>query len=147
MYESGTILALKEPQSTDDFTYPYDRVQVVGQSPVQHATASGSMWAGQDAVGFVIRPLDDHGPTLDKPYGELESQYDIEAYPTDPITKEPITPENNPRNLPSPMQVLARAEAQNPPAPKRTPSPSLQDNRKSPKQVLREADTRKAGGK
>ena len=34
MYEPGTILAMREPQSTDDTPYPYDRVQVVGQSPV-----------------------------------------------------------------------------------------------------------------
>jgi hypothetical protein len=142
MYEPGTILALREPQSTDDQTYAYDRVKVVGQSPVQHATASGSAWAGADATGYIITPLDDFGPTLDKPYGELADLYEVEEYPTDPITQQPITPENNPRNAPSPEQQFARAakEAGQDAAPRRAPSPSVQHDSKSPEQVLREAN-------
>jgi hypothetical protein len=138
MYEPGTILALKEPQSTDDKPYAYDRVEVVGQSPIQHNSSSGSPWAGPDATGYVIRPLEEHAPTLDKPYGELDQLYDVEAYPTDPITQQPITPENNPRNLPSPMQVL-RAEEDGRELPTfRPPLPSVQSDVKSPIRLIQE---------
>jgi hypothetical protein len=140
MYEPGTILTLKEPQSTDDKTYAYDRVQVVGQSPVQHVSSSGSSWAGPDATGYIIRPLDEHAPTLDKPYGELERVYEIESYPIDPITQQPITPENNPRNVPSPMQVLRAAEEGRELPQQRKPLPSVQSDVKSPVQVLREGE-------
>lgn len=140
MYEPGTILQLREPQSTDDVIYPYDRVIVVGQSPIQHSTSSETPWAGLDAIGCVIRPLQDHAPTLDKPYGELEQLYDIESWPLDPITQEPLKPENNPRNVPSPLQLLRQAEEESGTAQKpRKPLPSLQQDGRSPVQVLREA--------
>lgn len=139
MYEPGTILALKEPQSTDDFNYPYDRVKVVGQSPVQHATASGSVWAGADATGYIITPLTDFAPTVDKPFGELSEQYEIESFPLDPITQEPIRPENNPQNRPSPEQLLARAAADSdePKRPPRQRTPHVQGDTLSPEQALR----------
>lgn len=140
MFEPGTILALREPQSTEDETYPYDRVLVVGQSPVHHATASGSPFAGADATGFIIRPLEEFAPTVDKPLGLINELYEIEAYPTDPTTGEPLRPENNPRNLPTPEQALRRAAESAPDAPApRVSLPSVQDNMKSPEQVLREA--------
>lgn len=135
MYEPGTILALREPQSNEDTTYPYDRVKVVGQSPVQHVTASGSVWAGADATGFIITPLTDFAPTLDKPLGQLQELYEIEEYPEDPITGEPITPESNPRNAPSPEQILAREAGA--PRPQRERTPHAQHDRMSPEQVLR----------
>lgn len=138
MYEPGTILALREPQSTEDATYPYDRVKVVGQSPVHHVTASGSVWAGADATGFVITPLSDFAPTLDKPLGQLMELYEVEEYPNDPATGLPITPESNPRNAPSPEQALARAAAeQGEPRPQRERTPHVQNDRMSPEQVLR----------
>lgn len=141
MYEPGTILSLKDPQSTEEETYPYDRVLVVGQSPVHHATASGSAFAGADAQGYIIRPLEGFAGTVDKPVGLLNEIYDIEAYPTDPTTGEPLRPENNPRNLPTPEQVLAAEAKKNPtpPAKPREPLPSLQDDVRSPEQVLRAA--------
>lgn len=142
MYEPGTVLALREPQSTDDSVYPYDRVKVVGQSPVQHATASGSVWAGADATGFIITPLTDFAPTVDKPLGQLMELYEVEEYPEDPITGQPITPENNPRNAPSPEQILARAAADQPPRPTRERTPHVQADALSPEQVLRQAGGR-----
>ena len=148
MYEPGTVLSLREPQSTDDKIYPYDRVKVVGQSPIQHTTSSGSLWAGADATGYIITPLEEFAPTLDKPFGELQSLYEIESYPLDPITQEPLTPENNPRHLPSPEQVLAREAANGPTPSPRQKTPHVQHDSKSPEQVLREASTaKKAGGK
>lgn len=141
MYEPGTILAMREPQSTDDTPYPYDRVQVVGQSPVQHVSASGSVWAGADATGYIVRPLTDFAPTVDKPFGQLQELYEIESYPLDPVTQEPIRPENNPRNQPSPEQLLARAAAESdqPARPPRERTPHIQHDGKTPEQVLREA--------
>jgi len=148
MYEPGTILALKEPQSTEETTYPYDRVKVVGQSPVQHATASGSVWAGADATGYIITPLEDFGPTVDKPFGQLQELYDIEAYPLDPVTQEPITPENNPRNQPSPEQLLARAAKDGPTAPTRKPAGQhVQGDTITPEQALRTAQQPRKRGK
>lgn len=143
MFEPGTVLRLREPEGTDDKPAAYDRVQVVGQSPVQHATASETAWAGPDAVGFILRPLGEFAPTVDKPLGQLNELYEIESYPTDPATGQPLTPESNPRNRPSPEQLLRRAseeaaaEAAREPRPK---APSLQDNVRSPEQVLREAN-------
>lgn len=139
MYEPGTILQLRELQSTDDKVYPYDRVKVVGQSPVQHVSSSGSAWAGADATGYIITPLEEFAPTLDKPYGQLEELYEIEAWPTDPVTGEPLTPEANPRNVPTPEQILRKAAAEQPAPEPRKPAPSVQHNAKSPEQVLREA--------
>lgn len=140
MYEPGTVLTLREPQSTDDTAYPYDRVEVVGQSPVQHATASGSIWAGADATGFIIRPLSEFAPTVDKPLGELQSLYEVESYPVDPITQEPITPQNNPRNQPSPEQLLARAAEGQPKAEPRKPAGvHVQADNLSPEQALKTA--------
>lgn len=137
MFEPGTILRLREPVGTEEEPSPYDRVKVVGQSPVHHATESKSAWAGADAIGFIITPMT-FGPTLDKPLGQLNELYEVESYPTDPMTGEPLRPENNPRNRPSPEQLLARAAAEQKPAPKRPPAPSLQADDKSPEQVLRQ---------
>jgi hypothetical protein len=142
MFEPNTVLRLREPEGTEEEPHPYDRVVVVGQSPVQHATESGSPWAGADATGFIIRPLDGFDATLDKPLGLLDELYEVESYPTDPITGEPLRPENNPRNAPSPEQALAKAardQAADAPKP-RDPSPSLQDNARSPEQVLKRAN-------
>lgn len=145
MYEPGTVLTLREPQSTDDAPYPYDRVVVVGQSPVQHATASNTAWAGPDATGWIIRPLDEHAATIDKPYGELEQMYEVESYPLDPITQQPITPESTPRG-PSPLQFLRRSEEGGERPARRAPLPSTQKDGRSPVQMLREdeAKTKKA---
>lgn len=144
MFEPGTTLRLREPQSTDEKPYPYDLVKVIGQSPIQHSRPDAdSPFAGQDAVGYVITPAGDaFGPTLDKPYGELAEKYDIESYPTDPITGEDIKPENNPRNVPSPEQVFAKVARDNAKAgaaARRERAPALQADAKSPEQVLREA--------
>jgi hypothetical protein len=147
MFQPGTILRLREPQSTDETPYPYDLVKVVGQSPIQHSRPDAdSPFAGQDAVGYIITPAGDgFGPTLDKPYGELAELYDIEEYPTDPQTGEQLKPENYATGL-SPEQILARAareDAKNA-AEKRKAAPSLQEDAKSPEQLFREKDNEAA---
>lgn len=139
MFEPGTILALREPQSTEDKPYAYDRVYVVGQSPVQHTSNDpDSPWAQADAIGFLLRPAgDSFGPVIDRPYGEINEAYEVEEYPTNPTTGEPITPENNPRNLPSPEQIFAQESRKAKPD-SRPKAPGFQDDAKTPEQVLRE---------
>lgn len=144
MFAPGTILRLREPQSTEEKPYPYDLIEVVGQSPVQHATSSESPWAGPDAVGFVVKPAGTFAPTVDKPLGELNELYEIERYPLDSTTGEPLKPENLPQNVPTPNQILAQASADHYAAQadkqkSRKKAPSLQANAKSPEQVLNEA--------
>jgi hypothetical protein len=143
MFQPGTILRLREPQSTDEKPYPYDLVRVVSQSPIQHSRPDADTpFAGQDAVGYIITPAgDSFGPTLDKPYGELAEKYDIEEYPTDPQTGEELKPENYPATL-SPEQILAKTARENAKsaAAKRKAAPSLQADAKSPEQLFREKD-------
>ena len=45
MYDKGTILKLREPRSTDDTLFAYDRIEVIGTSPLSHGSA-GSSWVG-----------------------------------------------------------------------------------------------------
>jgi hypothetical protein len=140
MFEPGTTLRLREPQSTEEAPYPYDRVTVIGQSPIQHSRPTAdSPFAGQDAVGYIISPAGEgFGPTLDKPYGELAELYEIESYPTDPATGEPIVPKNVSKG-PSPEQAFAQI-ARDQEVQRRERAPALQNNDKSPEQVLREAE-------
>jgi hypothetical protein len=140
MYHTGTILKLREPQSTDEKPYAYDRVKVVGQSPVQHVSDSGSLWAGADATGIIIQPLTEYAPTIDKPAGQLEELYYVESYPLDPITQEPLTPENTSPYAPTPEQVLRKAAQDDPEAPRRPKAGvDVQNDALSPEQALRTA--------
>lgn len=80
MYEPGTILALKEPKSTEDAVFPYDTVRVVGQSPINHGASIGS-WEGADGQGVIVQPNTEFGSTLDEPYGKLRALYNVESIP------------------------------------------------------------------
>lgn len=142
MFEPGTILRLREPQGTDEKPYAYDRVEVVGQSPVQYATAGDSPWAGQDAIGWVLKPAGEaFGPTVDKPLGQINALYEIESWPTDPATGEPLKPENATRG-PSPEQVFAKAAADAEVKRREKAGIDVQHDRKSPEQALREAEAK-----
>lgn len=82
MYESETILSLKVPHDPDPETgedFPYNRVRVIGESPVSHADKGD--WTGADARGVVIVPLTNFGSTLDEPFGKLRTIYDVESIP------------------------------------------------------------------
>jgi hypothetical protein len=83
MYESDTILTLKEQRPADDETgedFAYNRVRVVGESPVSHAQKGD--WTGSDARGVIIIPLSNFGGTLDEPFGKLRELYEVESIPT-----------------------------------------------------------------
>lgn len=80
MYAIGTILALKDPRSTTDKVFPYDEVEVLGESPVHHGVYA-EQWSGTNGQGVVLRPLTDFGTTLDEPFGKLTRLYDVQSVP------------------------------------------------------------------
>src|SRR5689334_18293287 len=81
MYAADTILVLKEPRSTEDKPFAYDRVRVIGPSPVDHGRNPTATWSGASARGVVITPLTEFGANLDEPLGKLQALYDIESEP------------------------------------------------------------------
>ncbi len=81
MYAPETILKLKDPRSTEDVPFPYDRVKVVGQSPVDHGLRS-AQWSGNNGQGVIVTPLEGFASTIDEPYGKLQRLYDVEQMPS-----------------------------------------------------------------
>lgn len=79
MYKPGTILVLKDPQSKPDEPFPYDRVRVIGPSPISYSASSS--WDGVGAQGVVISPVEHFDATIDEPYGKLLEVYTIESEP------------------------------------------------------------------
>jgi hypothetical protein len=82
MYARDTILTLKEQRPADpetDEDFAYNRVKVIGESPVSHSHKSG--YEGADAAGVIVVPLANFGGTLDEPFGKLVSLYDVESIP------------------------------------------------------------------
>lgn len=79
MYEPDSILVRRDPVPEDDAAAPYNRVQIVAASPMVHPVTTG--WAGVQATGVIIRPLEGFGANLDEPLGKLQSMYDIESVP------------------------------------------------------------------
>lgn len=81
MYTPDTILTLKEPRSTDDKPFPYDRVRVINASPVSRGHEGKTRYTGADAQGVVIEPLTGFEANLDEPFGKLIALYDVESVP------------------------------------------------------------------
>lgn len=91
MYEADTILALKEPRDPDPETgeeFAYNRVRVVGESPVSHPDKGN--WTGADARGVVLLPLTNFGGNLDYPFGRLRELYDVESIPEHEAPANPV---------------------------------------------------------
>lgn len=98
MYAPNTILKRKEPVAepdprgkTDDARngdplHPFNRVRVIGPSPVQRSGALAE-WQGGQSAGVLIQPEGQFGPTVDRPLGELQQDYDIEFEPVVEITQ------------------------------------------------------------
>lgn len=80
MYEPESVLVLKDPRSTEEDPFPYDRVEVVGQSPIHHGVRAEE-WEGAQGQGVIIKPLNGFGATLDEPYGKLRDLYNVESTP------------------------------------------------------------------
>jgi hypothetical protein len=82
MYEAGTILTRKEQIGTAAEPHAYDRIEVIGVSPVNHSFAAGSEWAGALGTGVLIKPAGEtFGSNLDVPFGELQQKYDVDFIP------------------------------------------------------------------
>lgn len=82
MYARDTILTLKEQRPNDpetDEAFAYNRVKVIGESPVSHSHKGN--YEGADAAGVIITPLANFGGTLDEPFGKLTALYDVESIP------------------------------------------------------------------
>lgn len=108
MYEPNTILKLKDPKPDIEVPakvdpdnperkrpkhkvpFPYNRVRVVGQSPVDHGAGRGGSWEGVGSTGVIIEPLSGHGSNLDEPLGKLQKLYDVESIPDNEIIIEPV---------------------------------------------------------
>lgn len=114
MYKPDTILALKEPRTKRDEDgevvgepFPYDRVRVIGQSPLNHATIA-SEWVGANGQGVIVEPLTDFGANLDEPFGRLQELYVVESLPEPAIFRGDQVEVLEPADLgPSPEQVFA----------------------------------------
>ena len=118
MYANDTILTLKEQREPDEETgeeCPYNRVKVVGRSPIDHGLVEknpdGSpRWLGDDASGVILSPLSNFGSTLDEPFGKLRTLYDVESVPE--VTVEVANPirvidSSSEAAGPTPEQVFA----------------------------------------
>lgn len=82
MYAKDTILTLKEPRSPDEETgedFAYNRVRVIGQSPVSKGDDKG--YTGPDADGVLLEGLTNFGGNLDEPFGRVKELYDVESIP------------------------------------------------------------------
>lgn len=135
MYEPNTILTLKEQRPDQEvparvdpdsgrkrpkykLPFPYNRVRVVGESPVDHGMRGGG-WEGVGARGVIIEPLSGHGSNLDEPYAKLQKLYDVESIPTNEVIIEPvkiIRPTSGSAG-PTPEEVFAETSPGTPPEP------------------------------
>ena len=138
MYAPGTILKLKEQREPTEkldrdtgepvlrgpkgrekpvmLEFPYNRVKVIGRSPVSYAND----WTGIDAQGVIIMPLTDFAGNLDEPFGKLQQLYEVESIPEVEVPKEvkvKIIDANTNQAGPTPEEVFAKESPGKPPAP------------------------------
>lgn len=111
MYEPDTTLLLKEQRPNDpetDEPFPYNKVRVIGPSPVSHADKGD--WTGTNANGVLVVPVSNFGATLDEPYGKLRQLYDVDEIPvreTDAQPKVRIINSSSESAGPTPEEVFA----------------------------------------
>lgn len=130
MYVKDTILALKEPRDPDPETgekFPYNRVRVVGQSPISHEIQGD--WRGVDAEGVILEGLTNFGATLDEPFGKCVKLYTVESIPEAIEVAAPTIKVIEPGQAgPTPEEVFAEQAPGTPPEPGqkrgRSPRPS-----------------------
>lgn len=112
-YKPDTILTLKEPRSTPEKPFAYDRVRVVGISPMNHGVRSGE-WGNDGGEGIIIQPVGEHfGANLDEPFGKLQHLYDVEFIP-EPAKIMRGVPIETYEPGPSPEQVFAEEASKKP---------------------------------
>jgi hypothetical protein len=132
MFKTDTILTLKSQRDPDPETgeeFPYNRVRVIGASPISHPgekKADGTpKWAGPDADGCIIEPLSTFAGNLDEPVGKLKKLYDVEFVPPEvEVVREVRIKVQQPEDMgPTPEEVFAEKAAGDPDAPRRFQPP------------------------
>ena len=142
MYAPGTILKLRKQRPDEEIAarvdpdnpdrkrpkqkipFPYNRVEVVGESPIDYNAGRSGEWSGAGARGVIVQPLSGHGSTLDEPFGKLQKLYEVESIPEKTIEVAPVrvvqahtadagpTPEEifgqTPGQAPEPGQIRGR---------------------------------------
>jgi hypothetical protein len=92
MYAPDTILKLRSQREPDDETgeeFAYNRVRVIGPSPVNHAEKADAKYTGTDAAGVLLEGLSNFGATLDQPFGRLRELYEVESIPEKVVEVKP----------------------------------------------------------
>ena len=119
MYARNTILTRREPFEAPnpeadppvegDPKYIFNRVRVIGRSPISHMGGAAAEGSGVGAQGVIVEPLEGFGGTVDRPLGELQRDYTIEFEPG-PTQIEPTLRVINAQTReagPSPEEVFA----------------------------------------
>jgi hypothetical protein len=112
--------------------FPYNRVRVVGVSPVVHSGRDGGQWVGASGQGVIIQPMAGFDSNVDYPLGFIQSKYDVESEPVlaDPrdtvygLPREYTRVDLGRSTAPTPEEVFAK-EAPSTEAPK--PKPDVAD--------------------
>lgn len=136
MYEPGTILELKEPRPDEEIParkdpdtgrtrpkqklpFPYNRVRVLGQSPVDHSGGAAGTWSGAAARGVLIEPLSGFSANLDEPLGKLQKIYKVVETPKREVEVAPIRviPAHTDAAGPTPEEVFQVKSPGVPPKP------------------------------
>jgi len=131
-YEEFQLLLNEKPEDEPDpgEEFPYNRVRVVGPSPIIHGEGSPHAdYAGGDAQGVIIQPLTGFDSNVDYPFGFIRSKYTVESLPevADPratvygLPREYTRVDLDKTGLPSPEEVFA-VKAPGKPAPPKADS-------------------------
>jgi hypothetical protein len=125
MYTPGTILELNDQRPNDsetDEVFPYNRVKVVGPSPINHGAGAQSEWSGAAGAGVIITPESNFGSTLDEPLGKLQALYTVVSVPEVLVDARPqvrvISPTTGDAG-PTPEEIFAKEAPGDPDAPRR----------------------------
>jgi hypothetical protein len=88
MFTIGTILKRREPVE-GEFA-KFNEVEVVAQSEVS-SSAYTQDWNGQNAEGVLLTSVLEFSEVIDRPYGELERDYEIVSIPEEdePVVEKP----------------------------------------------------------
>lgn len=114
-YDTFALEVAEDPTVGEEF--PYNRVRVVGPSPIVHQDREGhGAWVGTNANGVIIQPIAGFDSNVDYPLGFIQSRYDIESVPevADPQDMAYGLPRRYTRvdlsqtGLPTPEEVFAK---------------------------------------
>lgn len=135
MYAKDTILVLKEQRPPDEETgedFAYNKVRVIGQSPVTSGEDKG--YSGPDADGVLLEGLTNFGGNLDEPFGRVKELYDVESIPEVEVpaqTTVKVVDAQSAQAGPTPEEVFAEE------APGIAPEPGQRRGRTSPFEEVR----------